>query len=279
LKTRRKFGWRHLLVGLALLGCVVLARGYWNATRDPIVRRADLAVPGLSRPIRVLALSDVHVAGPEMPPERLARIVADLNRLNPDLILIAGDLVSEKRLATHIYSANEVVEPLGALHAPLGVIAALGNHDHWFDAAAVTNELRKRGIVVLENQAIDLGPLIVGGVGDDFTAHDDVPSTFGAMASLGGKPKLVVTHSPDAIASFTQRVAAVFTGHTHCGQIALPLYGPISHMSRYGNRFACGMIPDSGQTIFVGAGLGTSILPLRFGAPPDVWLVTLRPAP
>ena len=50
-------------------------------------------------------------------------------------------------------------------------------------------------------------------------------------------------------------------------------------MSRYGNRFACGAIADGGQTIFVGAGLGTSILPLRFGAPPDVWLVTLRPAP
>jgi uncharacterized protein len=278
LKPKPKLGWRHLLAGLALLGCAVVAKGYWNATRDPIVRRADLAVPGLTQPIRVLALSDVHVAGPDMPPERLARIVAELNRLNPDLILIAGDMVSEKRLATHIYSPSEVVEPLGDLRAPLGVVAALGNHDHWFNAPAVAAALRESGILVLENEAVDLGSLVVGGVGDDFTSHDDVPATFAAMGAIAAKPRLIVTHSPDGIPDFPHTVAAVFAGHTHCGQIALPLFGPISHMSRFGDRFACGQIADSGQMIFVGAGLGTSILPFRFGAPPDVWLVTLRPA-
>ncbi len=278
MSLKREFGWRHALVGLALLGCVVLGKGYWNATRDPLVRTAELSVSGLEEPIRVLALSDIHVAGPDMPPERLARIVADLNKLKPDLVLIAGDLVSEKRLATHIYTPAEVVAPLGGLRARLGVLAALGNHDHWFDAPAVTAELRKRGITVLENEAADLGPLIVGGVGDDFTAHDDVPATFAAMAALGTKPRLLVTHSPDAVPEFPESVAAVFAGHTHCGQISLPFYGAISHMSRYDDRFACGKIFDGGQSIFVGAGLGTSILPLRFGAPPDVWLVTLKPA-
>ncbi len=278
MSPKRKFGWRHSLAGLALLGCALVAKGYWNATRDPIVRRADLAVPGLAQPIRVLALADVHVAGPDMPPERLRGIVTELNRLDPDLILIAGDLVSEKRLATHIYTPSEVVEPLSGLRAPLGVVAALGNHDHWFDAPAVAAALRKSGILVLENEAVDLGPLVVGGVGDDFAGHDDVPATFAAMAAAGTKPRLVVTHSPDAIPAFPSPVAAIFAGHTHCGQISLPLYGPISFMSRYGDRFACGQIADAGQTIFVGAGLGTSILPFRFGAPPDVWLVTLRPA-
>ena len=129
-----------------------------------------------------------------------------------------------------------------------------------------------------ENEAVDLGPLVVGGVGDDFTGHDDVSATFAAMDELPAKPQLVMTHSPDAIPDIPKQVSAVFAGHTHCGQIALPLYGPISYMSRFGGRFACGRIADSGQTIFVGAGLGTSILPLRFGAPADVWLVTLRPA-
>lgn len=278
MSSKRKFGWRQALAGLALLGCAVVGKGYWNATRDPIVRTAEIAVPGLAEPIRVLALSDVHVAGPDMPPERLRGIVTDLKKLEPDLVLIAGDLASEKRLATQIYSPGEVVVPLSGLRGRFGTIAVLGNHDHWFDAPTIAVELRKLGIIVLENAALDLGPLVVGGVGDDFTGHADVPKTFAAMAAAGTKPRLVLTHSPDAIPAFPSPVTAIFAGHTHCGQISLPLYGPISFMSRYGGRFSCGAITDDGQSIFIGAGLGTSILPLRFGAPPDVWLVTLRPA-
>lgn len=255
--------------------------GYWNATRDPIVRRATLPVAELptgQQPLRILVIADIHVAGPDMPPERLTRLVARLNLLRPDLVLIAGDLVSEKRVATKILSAAEVVEPLGVLRARLGVVATLGNHDHWFDPGALRSELQKRKITVLENDAVDLGPLVVGGVGDDFTEHDDVPATFRAMAQFGPKPRIVVTHSPDAIPTFPQPVTAIFSGHTHCGQIVLPIYGAISFMSRFGDRYACGAIDDAAGKVFIGAGLGTSILPLRFGAPPDVWLVTLRPA-
>src|SRR3546814_2931326 len=83
--------------------------------RDPIVRKASVEVaawPAGQPPLTILLLSDTHVAGPDMPPQRLARIVADLNRLRPDLVLVAGDLVSEKRVATHIYTAAEAVAPL-----------------------------------------------------------------------------------------------------------------------------------------------------------------------
>jgi predicted MPP superfamily phosphohydrolase len=264
---------------LGLLGLFVTALGYWNATRDPIVREASLAVAGWSadqEPLRVLLISDIHVAGPDMPPERLRRIIDKLNRLRPDLVLIAGDMVSEKRVATHIYTPKEVVAPLAGFKSRLGTVAALGNHDHWFDAIAITRELRLRGIRVLENEAIELGPVVIGGVGDDFTGHADVRATYAAMGKLTQKPRILVTHSPDIVPALPEPVGAVFAGHTHCGQISLPLIGPISHMSRYGNRFACGAIKDRGQAVFVASGLGTSILPMRFGAPPDVWLVTLR---
>ncbi len=95
------------------------------------------------------------------------------------------------------------------------------------------------------------------------------------MDALPDGPRILVTHSPDIVPGLPQPVAAVFAGHTHCGQIALPLIGALSYASRYGDRFDCGDIDDRGQRLFVGAGLGTSILPLRFGAPPDVWLVTI----
>lgn len=151
---------------LALLGVALLAKGYWNATRDPVVRTATVAVadwPVGQPPLKLLLLSDIHVAGPDMPPERLARIIVQLNRLRPDLVLIAGDLVSEKRSATHIYTAAEVVAPLGKLRAPLGVVVAPGNHDHWFKPDALRGELEQRGLRVLQNEAIKLGPLVVGG--------------------------------------------------------------------------------------------------------------------
>ena len=276
-RTKRR--WLRWTAILLLLALGLLGKGYWNATRDPIVHRATVEVdnwPSGEPPLKILLLSDTHVAGPDMPPERLARIVADLNRLKPDLVLIAGDLVSEKRLATHIYTADQVTAPLHGFKARLGTVAALGNHDHWFDPKAIEAGLRKGGIAVLKNEAIARGPLVIGGVDDDFSNHDDVPETFAAMDMLPAKPPILVTHSPDVVPDLPSPVAAVFAGHTHCGQIVLPLYDPVSYVSRYGDRFGCGDIDDKGQRVFVGAGLGTSILPLRYGAHPDVWLVTLR---
>jgi predicted MPP superfamily phosphohydrolase len=278
--TRKNRRWLRWAFALLLLALALLGKGYWNATRDPVVHQATVHVdnwPANAPPLKVLLLSDTHVAGPDMPPERLARIVVGLNRLKPDLVLIAGDLVSEKRFATHIYTPDQVTAPLHGFKARFGTVAALGNHDHWFDPAAIEAGLRKGGIAVLKNEAIERGPLLIGGIDDDFSGHDDVPATFAAMDRLAAKPRILVTHSPDIVPEMPSPVAAVFAGHTHCGQIVLPLIGAISYVSRYGDRFACGDMNDDGQRVFVGAGLGTSILPLRYGAHPDVWLITLKP--
>ncbi|MDO9367687.1 MAG: metallophosphoesterase [Sphingopyxis sp.] len=279
-EKRRPRQWLRWLLLLALIGAALLAKGYWNAMRDPVIRTATVEVvdwPEGQPPLTLLLLSDIHVAGPDMPPARLARIVGELNRLKPDLILIAGDLVSEKRSATHIYTAAEVVAPLGGLRAPLGVVVAPGNHDHWFEPNALRGELEKNGLRVLQNEAIKLGPLVIGGVDDDYSGHDDIPATLVAMDRLGPGVPLILTHSPDIIPAMKRPVAAIFAGHTHCGQIRFPVIGALTYVSRYGDRFACGDITDEGRRIFVGAGLGTSLLPLRFNTPPDAWLVTLAP--
>ncbi|QCB56998.1 phosphohydrolase [Sphingopyxis sp. PAMC25046] len=265
---------------LALFCLLLLAKGYWNATRDPVVRTATVAVadwPAGQAPLKVLLISDTHVAGPDMPPERLARIVGELNRLRPDIILVAGDLVSAKRIATHIYTADEVVAPLAGLQAPLGVVAAPGNHDHWFEPDALRGALERHGLRVLQNEAVKLGPLIVGGVDDEHSGHDDVPATLAVMDRLGKGIPLILSHSPDIVPAVKRPVAAILAGHTHCGQIRFPLIGALTYVSRYGDRFACGDINDDGQRVFVGAGLGTSLLPLRYLTLPDAWLITLEP--
>ena len=272
--------WWLALLALVLGGGGLLALGYSNARADPIVREAVIPVPDWPEgepPLRVLALSDIHIAGPDMPPERVERIARRLNRLSPDLILVAGDLISEKRTATKIYSEEEVAAPFAAFEARYGMIVAPGNHDHWVNLDAMIAALRSLGITVLQNEAVQRGPVRIGAVDDDYTDHDDIPATFAALDELGVGPTLIVSHTPDIVPDLPRPVAAIFAGHTHCGQISLPVIGPLATMSRYGDRFACGMIRDGEQTVFVGAGLGTSLLPLRFGAPPDVWLVTLGP--
>lgn len=278
--TMRRF---LLLLAAGLLA--LFGMGYWNATRDPLVRSTTVHAadwPKGERPLKLLLISDIHIAGPDMPPERAARLVRQLDALHPDLVLVAGDLISEKTLATRIYTVPEAVAPLKGFTAPLGVIVAMGNHDHWFDEAGFTREIPKAGLTLLRNAAVKRGPLVVGGVDDDFSHHADVPATFAAMNALDG-PRIVVTHSPDIVPTLPAPVTAVFAGHTHCGQITWPVsHKPVSFVSRYGMRFNCGDVNDrveSGwmQRVLVTAGLGTSVIWLRYGAPPDAWLVTIGP--
>ncbi len=269
---------RLLLVAM-LLGLAVLAGGYATARSDPAVRRATISLPdwpARAPPIRVLLISDIHVAGPDMPESRLARLVQRMNALSPDLVLIAGDLVSDKRLSTRRYSLREAVAPLAGLDAPLGRIAVLGNHDHWRNGPEARAALAMAGIRVLENEAVAVGPLALGGLDDAFTGRDDLPATLAGMRALPGA-RILLSHSPDPFARLPADVTLMLAGHTHCGQIALPLIGAPETASEHGDRYLCGIVREGGRTLVVGAGLGTSVVPLRIGVRPDMWLVELRP--
>lgn len=188
----------------AFAGLALTAWTYSLATRDPAVRRAAVEMsdwPGGASPVQVALISDIHVAGPDMPPSRLARIVEQLNRLRPDAVVIAGDLVSDKEPATRRYPAAEGLAPLAGLEAPLGVYAVLGNHDHWRNAAAIAAALKAADVRVLINEALTVGPLRLGGLDDDFTGHADVGKMVAAMRGGRGSPVLL-THSPTSFLPF-----------------------------------------------------------------------------
>ncbi len=275
--TRR----RILQVGLllALLAVAALAWCYWSAVQAPVVRYATIGLknwPAGEPRLRAILISDIHVAGPDMPPERLGRIVDQINTLRPDLVLIAGDLISEKRAATRYYLMADAIRPLAKLRARLGSFAVLGNHDHWYDAAGAKRALAAAGIRLLENDAVQAGPLAVGGLDDDFTGRDDLSRTLERQSGLAGA-RILLSHSPDPFPDVPGTVGLMLAGHTHCGQIAPPLVGPISTMSRYGRRYACGLVREGEKVLVVTAGLGTSGLPLRLGAVPDMWLLDLGP--
>ena len=116
---------------LILATAAVLADGYRNATVDPMVRRLTLRVRGYphgAAPVRMLLFSDVHVHGPDMPPERVARIVKQIDALHPDIIVAAGDFIGNNLVGRH-YSVADAIAPLGRLRARYGVYAVLGNND------------------------------------------------------------------------------------------------------------------------------------------------------
>jgi predicted MPP superfamily phosphohydrolase len=272
---------RALFALLFAGGLALLLFAFAEARRDPVVRTATIALPDWppgTAPIRVALLSDIHIGNATMGAERLDRIVDRVNALRPDIVLIAGDFIAGHAPDDAARLGEAMVPPLARLRAPLGTVAVLGNHDHWTGAAAVRDQLRRAAVTVVENHAVARGPLAIGVVGDDFTGRADLAATVRALRRLPGA-RLVLTHSPDIAPNLPDEIPLVLAGHTHCGQIVLPLIGALASASQFGERYRCGTRREPGRLVVVGAGLGTSVLPLRLGAPPDLWLLTLGPAP
>ena len=100
-----------------------------------------------------------------------------------------------------------------------------------------------------------------------------------ASAILSGAPVILLTHNPDVFPRVPQRVSVTLAGHTHGGQVALPLIGRPIVPSQFGQRYAAGHIVEGGRHLFVATGVGTSILPVRFRVPPAVVILTLKTIP
>lgn len=274
-RAPRLLFWTLLLALLA--GVVLLAAAWTSAHGDPVVRRATLRLPDWpagARPVTIALASDIHLGGGAMDAARLTRTVDAIAATKPDLVLLAGDFIDGHDPATARANAPALAAAFRRLRPPLGTIAVLGNHDNDSDPAAVAQALRAAGATLLENDAVTRGPLAIGGVGDAYSGRDDLPRTLEPLRRLRGA-RLLVTHSPDVAPALPPDTRLLFAGHTHCGQIVFPLVGALWIPSRYGARYRCGIIREGERTVIVGAGLGTSMLPLRLGAPPDIWLVRL----
>lgn len=252
----------------------------------PVERQAILAIPGWPKDtprVRVALLSDIHIGNRAMDAARLASIVESVNAARPDLVLLAGDFTAGRRSDGAAARAATLTRPLSRLHAPLGVVAVLGNHDYWTDAAAVRGALERAGVTVLVNRAARRGAVTILGVDDAYSGHDDLRRTLASARGVGGIP-VILTHSPDVVHQLGTGFPLVLSGHTHCGQVVLPVYGPVlTHApldrwrALYDVRYRCGVVRRDERVVVVTAGLGSGTAPIRLGAPPDWWLLTLGP--
>jgi len=240
-------------------------------TTELEVRRFEAPLPKLSIPrLRVLHVSDLHV-GEDVPWSYFERILAALHSEEPDLIVLTGDYISKReRLPLLERWLHGMARPR------YGSFAVLGNHDHWTgEPDRVTAVLGSAGVEVLRGacKTVALSPgariRICGteapwgpALGRDLA---DAPHDL---------PSLVLSHTPDNVYDLAELDAgAVFAGHTHGGQIRLPVLGALIVPSRYGRRFDRGHFVVSGTHLFVSAGVGADAPPLRLWCPPELVVV------
>ncbi|HEX8128740.1 MAG TPA: metallophosphoesterase [Pyrinomonadaceae bacterium] len=275
---------RKLAIAFGLVGLLILALGLWAFWLEPArlsVRAVSLQVPRWHpehHSLRIAVLTDLHVGAPHMKLDKLREIVERTNREQPDLVLVLGDLVIDDVMGGTFIEPEPIAVELGKLRAPLGTIAVLGNHDWWNDGERITQTLRQAGLTVLENEARRIEhagkSFWIAGVADLWTRKPDIArSLFGVN---GDDPVILITHNPDIFPDVPPRVSLTLAGHTHGGQVNLPLIGRPIVPSNFGQRYASGHVVEDGRHLFVSDGTGTSIIPVRFRVPPAIVILTLR---
>jgi predicted MPP superfamily phosphohydrolase len=252
---------------------------FWVEPASLRLTRTDVALdhaPDL-KGLRIAVISDLHGGAPFIDDAKIAQVVGLTNAARPDLILLTGDL--NAHMYFHVgMSIDHVIEKLKPLSAPLGVYAVIGNHDRWEGADKVTALLEKAGIPVLENASTRLrtprGAFTLVGIGDAEKRADDPDRALSGVPR--GADALCFTHSPDSFPRLTRTCVLTIAGHTHGGQVNLPLVGRLIVPSRYGRRYAAGLVREDGKVLFVSTGIGTSNLAVRLGVPPEIVLITLH---
>jgi predicted MPP superfamily phosphohydrolase len=257
-----------------------------------VVAEYDLRTPRWphEKPLRIVALADIHACEPWMPADRIRAIVDEANSLDGDIVVLLGDFTAGLGpLKTSAVSAREWGRALSGLSAPLGVHAIPGNHDWWTNITEVQDALAAANVSVYQNRAARFSapaPFWLAGT-DSIVAHrlpghgnfrgaDDLPGTLAQIAD--DAPAILMAHEPDLFVDVPGRFAVTLSGHTHGGQVRLPFLGRPVIPSAFGQRYAYGHIREEGRDLIVSAGLGCSILPVRFGVPPEITVVTLRAA-
>lgn len=260
---------RSLAVSLTHVARAALTEPYMLSIEHTRIqlRRLPHAFDGF----RVVQLSDIH-HGPFSSREQIEQAVETANRLKPDIIALTGDYISKER-----HYAAPCAEMLGRLEARHGVYAVLGNHDHWTDAALITDLFRAEGIHVLINEGMRFekngAAFWLAGVDDTMVGLEDIPLAL--AGSSHNEMKLLLAHNPIVLRRAARAgVDLVLSGHTHGGQVAIRAERSASSRTR--RRMLKGLGREGNTQIYVNRGLGTVVLPIRYGCPPEISLLELR---
>lgn len=275
---------KRLRVSLAVIILFLGGIVFWAFFIEPnrlVIREQTIRIdnwPQQLNGLRIAVIADIHAGAPFIDEKKLRLIVQRTNELRPDLIVILGDYMTGNGRVRHTMEPEVFAPILKDLSAPLGVYSVLGNHDWWFSGRKVRAGLEQNGIKVLEDEVVQLNArgtsLWLVGLADLWTRPQNVEATINKVPE--GVPVIALTHNPDIFPQVSQRVPLMLAGHTHGGQVRFPLIGSVVHSSRLGERYEVGHVFENNHHLFVTTGIGTSILPVRFGLPPEIVLLTVN---
>lgn len=224
---------------------------------------------------RIAHISDLHVGGIGWRPSTVASAMEACDGEEVDLIALTGDLISR---GCYVQTALDL---LSLLRVDIPRLAVLGNHDHVYGRKpmeALCRGLEELGIVVLRNRDVELelsrGPVWVVGVDDGYSMRDDLE---GAREGLGPEefPRILLTHYPDVAERLRPgEFQLSLAGHSHGGQIRLPILDRLVCNGHARTRYTRGLYLVNGNPLHVSPGLGMSALPLRFRNRPEVTMLT-----
>jgi uncharacterized protein len=266
------------LRGTAAMSLVALGGTYYSTQVETValevtrltVRMRNLP-PSLSG-VTLAQVSDIHF-GNWMKRDHALSIADKVNELNPDFVAITGDFVSRIDPNT----PDDISTWLQTFNAP--VYAILGNHDHWTDADVVAEAVRAGGATMLRNANTtferDGAVLHIAGVDDIWENQQDLD------VALDGVPQdvavLLLAHEPDYADTVREdgRVSLQLSGHSHGGQIRLPVVGA-PRLPWLGEKYNMGRYDLDNMTVYTNRGVGMVAPFVRFGCPPEITLITLE---
>jgi uncharacterized protein len=274
-----RFGRRRFLKGAALVGAAGAAGALpvaASAEPDlPQVEQVTFDVPGLDPAhdgLKFVQLSDLHV-GRRTPPQVIRAALDAANRFEPDLVFLTGDFLSHNPREVGLMR-----EQLGGLAAP--AVAVLGNHDVWVDPDGAASALRGHGYEVLDNAWTTVrvrgAPLHLVGVGDHLTHRQDVPRAVKGLPP--DVTPIVLAHGPRSADDLGKldRPMLCLSGHTHGGQIQIPILTPLFLAAVAREPYVRGHFRIGQVRLYVNRGIGMSGIRVRVNAPAEVTLGTLK---
>jgi uncharacterized protein len=266
--------WIRPLLKLALQATGLYSRGVQNAL-TPVVRNLRLSFPNLPPDFEgytLLHLSDLHIDGVDGLAETLGETIRELH---PDLCVITGDYrFEDEGPCEDVYPRMRTL--LSNICAPDGIYAILGNHD----ISEIAFRLQEMGIRMLVNEAVEISrgeqSIWVAGIDDPFDYKcDDLPATLQPVPN--GAFTVLLAHTPEVYRSAAELgVNLYLCGHTHAGQIQLPVLGCIRHNADCPKEFAHGYWRFGPMQGYTSAGAGCSALPVRFNCPPELIMIELH---
>ena len=219
-------------------------------------------------------IADLHAGSPQIDEQRIDAIVERVSAEQADVIALLGDYIDTQVALAEWIEPERIAAKLARIDSRLGTFAVLGNHDWGHTGPRMGRALCDAGITLLENDVADAGGFWIAGLGDLQQRTADLDGTLAKLRD--DEPVVLLSHNPDVFPKVPERVALTLSGHTHGAQVDLPIIRDRATPSKYGAHYTGGHIVEGGRHLYVSDGIGTSRLPVRFRAKPQIPILELH---